>query len=388
MTVKDAPVSQVNAMKPSRHIDFINLKSQYRAYQTEIQTAINRVLESGQFIMGPEIAAFENNLQKFTGSKHAITCASGTDALLLAMMAIDVKPSDEIITTPFTFIATGETIGLLGAKPVFVDIDEDTYNIEPDKIAAAITAKTRAIIPVALYGQPADMDEINAIADEASQRYGHKIYVIEDAAQSFGAEYKGRKSCNLSDIGCTSFFPSKPLGCYGDGGALFTNDDAMAAKLKSLRVHGQTKRYYHEYIGINGRMDTLQAAITDVKLKYFAQEIPQRMAIAERYNELLTNAAVTPPVVRTDRTSMYAQYSIRIKNRDALIAKLNAAGVPTAIHYPMPLHLQPCLHYLGYKAGDFPVSEKIAGEILSLPMSPFLSEDDQDYIVTTLLSVI
>jgi len=369
-------------------IDFANLHKQYLRYKDEIDAAMEQVIATSQFIMGPEISALEEELAKFTGAKHAITCSSGTDALLLAMMAIDIQPSDEIITTPFSFIATAETIAFLKAKPVFVDIDEATYNIDASKIEAAITSKTRAIIPVSLYGQPADMDEINALAAK------HDLKVIEDAAQSFGAAYKGKKSGHLSDIGCTSFFPAKPLGCFGDGGALFTDDDMLAQKLKSLRVHGQTKRYEHQYIGMGGRLDALQAAVLRVKLRHYARDLQQRRHVAKSYNKLFSDA-FTLPVVKDDRTSAWAQYSIRIrlkdtakvKQRDMIREYLLEMGIPTAIHYPKPLHLQECFSYLSYKEGDFPIAEKISKEILSLPINPDINEDEIVYIMTSLLEI-
>jgi len=359
-------------------IPFIDLKKQYQSYKNEINSEISQVLESCQFIGGEKIAKLEDELCKFTGSKHAIACSSGTDALLLSLMAIDIKPGDEVITTPFTFIATAEVISFLGATPVFVDIDEKSYNIDPSKIEEKITSNTKAIIPVSLYGQPCDMDEINQIAKK------HSLKVIEDAAQSFGATYKDRKSCNLSDIGCTSFFPSKPLGCYGDGGAIFTNDDDLASKLRMLLNHGQNERYKHKYIGINGRLDAIQAAVLLVKLKYFDKDVEDRAKIGKRYSNLLKSDSIITPYIKEDRTSVYAQYSIRTPIRESIIEKLNQNGVPTAIHYPMPLHLQECFKYLGYKEGDFEVSEKVSLEIMSLPMSPFLSEKDQDFIVEIL----
>ncbi len=359
-------------------IPFIDLKSQYEAYKEEINKEVLEVLSSTQFIMGPQVTKLEENLATFTGAKYAYACSSGTDALLLALMAIDIQPDDEIITTPFTFIATAETIALLKAKPVFVDIDEATYNIDPKLIEAKITSKTKAIMPVSLYGQCADMDAINTIAAK------HNLIVIEDACQSFGADYKGKKSCNLSHIGCTSFFPSKPLGCYGDGGAIFCSDDALAVKIKSLLNHGQGKRYEHKYIGINGRLDALQAAILNVKMNHFDAEVTKRIEIGERYSSLLKDADVITPKVMEDRNSMYAQYSIRVKNREAIMQKLNDKGVPTAVHYPIPLHLQEALGYLGYKKGDFPISERVGTEIMSLPMSPFLTAEQQDFVVSAL----
>lgn len=359
-------------------IPFIDLKTQYETYKEEINKEVLDVLSSTQFIMGPQVTKLEENLAKYTGAKYAYACSSGTDALLIALMAIDVQPDDEIITTPFTFIATAETIALLKAKPVFVDIDETTYNIDPKLIEAKITPKTKAIMPVSLYGQVADMDAINAIAKK------HNLVVIEDACQSFGAEYKGKKSCNLSTIGCTSFFPSKPLGCYGDGGAVFCNDDELAAKMKSLLNHGQGKRYEHKYIGINGRLDAIQAAILNVKMNHFEAECKKRVEVGERYSKLLADADVITPTVMSDRNSMYAQYSIRVKNRESVMQKLNDAGVPTAVHYPIPLHLQEALAYLGHKKGDFPISEQVGCEIMSLPMSPFLTTEQQDFVVNAI----
>ena len=360
-------------------IPFIDLHRQYLKYKKEIDEQIAEVLDSSMYIGGEKVALLEEKLAEFTGSKQAIVCSSGTDALLLSLMALDIKRGDEVITTPFTFIATAEVIALLGATPVFVDIDEKTYNIDPKKIEEKITKNTKVILPVSLYGQPADMDEINQIAKK------YDIKVIEDGCQSFGATYKDKKSCNLSDIGCTSFFPSKPLGCYGDGGAVFTNDEELALKIKMLLNHGQNERYKHKYIGINGRLDAVQAAVLLVKLKYFPDEVKQREDIGERYTGLLKDSDIITPYVKDDRSSVYAQYSIRVKNRDKVISHLNKQGIPTAVHYPMPLHLQECFGYLGYKEGDFKVAEKVSKEIMSLPMSPFLDKKDQDSIVKALL---
>ncbi|HLF67598.1 MAG TPA: DegT/DnrJ/EryC1/StrS family aminotransferase, partial [Gammaproteobacteria bacterium] len=324
-------------------IPFINLQAQYQAYQAQINQVIHTVLESGQYIMGPQIEELEKNLARFVGSEYAITCSNGSDAQLLALMAINVKPGDEVITTPFTFVSTASMIALLGAIPVFVDITADTFHINPDKISEKITAKTKAIIPVSIFGQVADMDEINAIALLGQQKYGQKIYVIEDAAQSFGAEYKGKKSGHLSDMAYTSFFPSKPLGCYGDGGALFTDDAALADKLKKLRLHGQSQRYQHQFIGINGRLDTLQAAILNVKLNHFPKECVARAALGERYTRLLNASKnIVCQGLKSDRTSVYAQYSVLSPQRAQILEGLAAKGIPTAIHYPKPLHLQAC----------------------------------------------
>tara|TARA_B100000513_G_scaffold195708_1_gene127071 strand:+ start:2024 stop:3109 length:1086 start_codon:yes stop_codon:yes gene_type:complete len=359
-------------------IPFIDLQSQYLSYKEEIDSAIHDVLDSSQYIMGPPVKELEFNLAKYTGVKHAIACSSGTDALLIALLCIGIKPGDEIITTPFTFISSSEVISQLGAIPVFVDIEEDTYNINANKIEAKITNRTKAIIPVSLYGQTADMDLINEIANRNS------LIVIEDAAQSFGATYKGKKSCNLSTLGCTSFFPSKPLGCYGDGGALFTSDDELASKARLFLAHGSKKRYVHEVIGLNGRIDTIQAAIIDVKLKYFADEVQKRKIIGNRYIELLKGKRIKLPVIRENRTSVYAQFTLQSERREELIQHLNDNDVPTAIHYPTPLHLQECYQSLNYNIGDFPISEKAAKEVFSLPMSPFLTEEQQNYIVDLL----
>jgi len=355
-------------------IDFANLQYQYQLYKAEIDTAIHKVLDNSNYIMGSEVNELERNLQIFTGAKHAITCSSGTDALLLAMMALDIKPGDEIITTPFTFIATAETIKLMGAVPVFVDIDEKTYNIDSSKIEAKITEKTKAIIPVSLYGQPADMDTIVTITD----RYNLKVIV--DGAQSFGSTFNGITDSNLGDISTTSFFPAKPLGCFGDGGAVFTDDDTIAEKIRSLRVHGQSKRYHHKYIGMGGRMDTIQCAILDVKLKYYAQDLALRQEVAEKYTQTLQGRDLILPSIDSRATSAWAQYSIRIKNRDEVQAKLKERTIPTAIHYPIPLHMQECFSYLGYKQSNFPVTEKVCKEIISLPMNPYLSNDKIEYI--------
>ena len=352
------------------NIDFANLNRQYLRYKDEIDKAMQDVINTSSFIMGDDVKALEEELQDYTGAKYSITCSSGTDALLLAMMALDIQPGDEVITTPFTFIATAETIAFLGATPVFVDIDEETYNIDATKIEEKITAKTKAIIPVSLYGQPSDMDEINAIAKK------YNLKVIEDAAQSFGAEYKGKKSCNLSDIGCTSFFPAKPLGCFGDGGAVFTNDDTLAEKIRSLRIHGQTSRYHHKYIGMGGRMDTLQAAVLRVKLRHYDDDLKKREKVAKAYAQSIAIADL-----KSDRRSAWAQFSLRVKNRDNIQAQLKARGIPTAVHYSKPLHLQECFEYLGYKPGDFPIVEKVSGEIMSLPMNPDLNQDELMYIL-------
>lgn len=359
-------------------IDFANLKIQHNLYKEEIEEAILKVARDCNFIMGSQIDELERNLEKFTGSKYAISCSSGTDALLLAMMALDIQPDDEIITTPFTFFATAETIAFLKAKPVFVDIDEKTYNIDPKKIEEKITSKTKAIMPVSLYGQPADMDEINQIAKK------HKLKVIVDGAQSFGSTYQGISDSNLGDISCTSFFPAKPLGCYGDGGALFTNDEKLADKIKSLRLHGQSIRYHHQYIGMGGRLDTIQAAVLNVKLKYYPKDLKLRQDVATKYTKALNAKNIETPFVKENRTSAWAQYSIRVKNRTELQTKLQNLGIPTAVHYPMPLHVQECFKYLNLKEGDFPISERVSKEIMSLPMNPYVSDEEIEFIVGSL----
>ncbi len=356
----------------SGKIEFTDLKTQYAALREPIAARIQKVLDHGQYIMGPEVKELEERLAAFTAAKHCITVASGTEALLISLMAIGLKPGDEVITTPFTFAATAEMIVLLGGKPVFVDIEPDTCNIDASLIEAKITSRTRAIMPVSLYGQVADMDEINAIA----ARHGH-LPVIEDAAQSFGATYKGRKSCNLSTLGCTSFFPSKPLGCYGDGGAIFTNDDALAQASREIRVHGQSARYTHTRVGVGGRMDTLQCAVVLAKLERFEWEIGQRHAIGERYRQLLADVpGVRLLTVRADRDCVWAQFTVLADERSALQLALQSCGIPTAIHYPKPLHLQPA-YALQDGAGRFPRSERMAEVVLSLPMSADTTADDQ-----------
>ena len=359
-------------------IPFIDLKTQYQALKPQIQERINRVLEHGQYIMGPEVVELEERLAAYSGAKHCITVASGTEALLISLMTLGVGPDDEVITTPFTFVATAEVIVLLGAKPVFVDIEPDTCNIDANLIEAAITSRTKAIVPVSLYGQPADMDEINAVA----ARHGD-ISVIEDAAQSFGATYKGRKSCNLSTIGCTSFFPSKTLGCYGDGGAIFTNDDAIAQACREIRVHGQSKRYVHTRIGVGGRMDTLQCAVVLAKLERFDWEVEQRIAIGRRYNQLMDEAGIARVHQRPDRTSVFSQYTVMLENREQAQGTLKEAGIPTAVHYPRPLHQQPA--YAAYRCPECcPESARVAARVLSLPMSAELTGCHQDRIVQLL----
>lgn len=365
-------------------MEFIDLKTQYRELKAQIDRRIQQVLDHGAYIMGPEVLELEEKLAAFVGVRHCISVASGTDALLIAMMALGVKPGDEIITTPFTFIATGEMIALLGATPVFLDIDPRTYNLDPKRIEAAITPKTKGIIAVDLFGQCADFDEINAIAS----KYG--LFVIEDAAQSFGATYKGRRSCALSTISCTSFFPSKPLGCYGEGGACFSDDDALAKLMREIRVHGQDRRYHHPVIGVNGRMDTLQAAVLLAKLDSFPAEVSARERIGAAYSERLAARCpgVVAPYVEPFNSCVYAQYTIQVRDREIVRQRLQDADVPSAVHYPVPLHLQPVFAAAGMGPGSFPVAEAAAGRVLSLPMHPFLTSETQDVIVAALAAAL
>lgn len=363
-------------------IKFIDLKTQYAQLREPIRARIDKVLEHGQFIMGPEVVELEQRLAAQVGVRHCISVSSGTDALLVAMMTLGIGQGDEVITTPFTFIATGEMIALIGAKPVFVDIDPRTFNIDPAQIEMAVTPRTRAIMPVSLYGQCADFDAINAIAER------HGLPVIEDGAQSFGATYKGRQSCSLSTIGCTSFFPSKPLGGYGDGGACFTDDDALATRMKQIRVHGQDRRYHHPVIGLNGRLDTLQAAILLAKLEVFPEETMARDRIGARYTELLSGGNLGLPYIEPHSTSVYAQYTVEVDEREQVQARLKEKGIPTAVHYPVPLNLQPAFAGLAQLDGSFPVAERAARRVMSLPMHPYLGETDQEFIVQGLLDCI
>lgn len=357
-------------------MQFIDLRAQYKTIENDVNERIKKVLEHGRFIMGPEVQELELRLAEYTGAKYCIGVSSGTDALQIAMMALGIGPGDEVITTPFTFVATVETIALLGAKPVYVDIKADTYNMDPRLMEDAITSKTKALIPVSLYGQCADFDEINEIAQK------NNIPVIEDGAQSFGATYKERQSCNLSTIGCTSFFPSKPLGGYGDGGACFTSDPELAKIMKEIRVHGQDKRYHHPKIGVNGRLDTLQAAVLLAKFAKFPDEVKSRKRIGERYSELLKDVNVITPYIEPHNTSVYAQYTIQVDDRDKVQAAMNELDIPTAVHYPVPLHKQPA--FIDNQC-NVPIVEKMAKKVLSLPMHPFLEEADQDFIVRTLI---
>jgi UDP-2-acetamido-2-deoxy-ribo-hexuluronate aminotransferase len=362
-------------------LDFIDLKSQYAALKASINERMQRVLDHGQYIMGPEVQELELALAQRVGAAHCITVASGTEALLIALMALDLQPGDEVITTPFTFAATAEMIVLRGGKPVYVDIEPDTCNINAALIEAKITPRTRAIMPVGLYGQVADMDAVNAIAAR------HGLAVIEDAAQSFGATYRDQQSCNLSTLGCTSFFPSKPLGCYGDGGAIFTNDAALAQACREIRVHGQSARYTHTRIGVGGRMDTLQCAVVLAKLERFDWELQRRAEIGARYGALLSDRGIELLAVRPDRDCVWAQYTVFVNHRADVQARLLAQGVPTAVHYPKPLHLQPA--YAGDCCPDCCPQSVIAGQrVMSLPMSADLTEAQQDHVVAALLEAV
>jgi len=361
-------------------MEFIDLKSQYQASRGLINERIQAVLDHGQYIMGPEVRELEEALARYSGARHCITVASGTEALLIALMALGVQPGDEVITTPFTFIATAEVVVLLGAVPVFVDVDPRTGNLAADQIEAHITARTRAILPVSLFGQPADMDEINAVAER------HGLPVIEDGAQSFGAYYRGRRSGNLSTVGCTSFFPSKPLGCYGDGGALFTSDDTLAHAMREIRVHGQSRRYVHTRIGVGGRMDTLQCAVVLAKLPLFDWELQQRQRAAVGYDARLAGRVATIGR-RTDRSSVYAQYTVLVDDRDAVQGALQAAGIPTAVHYPVPVHRQPAYASLA-GGGDCPAACMLADKVLSLPMGPYLRDADIEHVCEVLLAAV
>jgi UDP-2-acetamido-2-deoxy-ribo-hexuluronate aminotransferase len=361
-------------------MNFIDLRSQYQALRESIDARIRRVLEHGQYILGPEVAELEAQLAAYTGAQHCVTVASGTDALLISLMALGVGPGDEVITSPFTFVATVEVIVLVGAKPVCIDVEADTGNIDAERLEAALTDRTRAIMPVGLYGQPADMDAINAIAT----RHGD-IAVIEDAAQSFGAVYRGRRSCNLSSIGCTSFFPSKPLGCYGDGGAIFAGDAAFAQACREIRVHGQSGRYQHTRIGVGGRMDTLQCAVVLAKLERFAWELERRETLSRLYGDRIraSGARAELLALRADRSSVWAQYTVLVEDRDGVQQRMQARGIPTAVHYPRPLHQQPAYERF-FRDAAFPVSERLARRVISLPFSADLQESQLESVVQAL----
>lgn len=357
-------------------IDFANLKLAHKLEQNEIEEAILRVARSAKYILGEEVLNLEKELVGFLGGGEAITCGSGTDALLLALMALGIQRDDEVITTPFTFIATSEMIALLGAKPVFVDISLEDFNIDCEKIVQAITHKTKAILAVSLYGQPPNLEQLEKIAKD------YNLKLIIDGAQSFGAEFKGVKDSLYGDCATTSFFPAKPLGCYGDGGAIFTKNVELAQKLKSLRVHGQSKRYFHEFIGIGGRLDALQATILRVKLKKYKEIINLRQKLANQYVEKLKEChGVILPKVLENRSSVFAQFTIRVKNREKLQEFLKTKGIPTAVHYPLGLHMQECFKSLGYKKGEFKNCELATNEVLSLPFNPYLKDEEVEYIV-------
>ncbi|MDM1263169.1 DegT/DnrJ/EryC1/StrS family aminotransferase [Acinetobacter indicus] len=360
-------------------IEFIDLKAQQSRIRTEIDAGIQRVLAHGQYILGPEVKELEEKLAAYVGAKYCITCANGTDALQIAQMAFGIGPGDEVITPGFTYIATAETVAILGATPVYVDVNPKTYNLDVGQLEAAITPRTKAIIPVSLYGQCADFDAINAIATK------YNIPVIEDAAQSFGATYKGRKSCNLTTVACTSFFPSKPLGCYGDGGAIFTNDDELAKVIRQIARHGQDRRYHHIRVGMNSRLDTLQAAILLPKLEILDDEMQARQRVAETYTKLFNEAGVnTTPCIEAHIQSAWAQYTIQVENRDNVQAKLKEQGIPTAVHYPIPLNKQPAVANANV---SLPVGDAIAERVMSLPMHPYLDYQSQLSIVKKIIEM-
>ena len=363
-------------------MQFIDLKTRHQLIGDKINARIQKVMDHGQFILGPEVREVEEKLAHYTGSKHCVTTSSGTDSLLISLMALEVGSGDEVITVPYTWISTAEVISLLGAKPLFVDIRPDTWNMDETLLEAAITDKTKAIMPVSIYGQCPDMDAINSIAKK------YNLPVIEDAAQSFGATYKGRKSCNLSTIGSTSFFPSKPLGCYGDGGALFTNDDELAEKFSWIRVHGQERKHHHPILGINGRMDTIQAAILLEILEVFPDEVKKREQLGQAYSEGLSNINnLETPSIGDHNTSVFAQSTILSEHREQIQKFLKEKEIPSVSYYTVPLHLQPVFKHLGYQAGDFPVAEQVANECLSLPMSPYLTQEDQSQVIDAISKV-
>lgn len=360
-----------------KNIQMVDTGTQYQKIKSEIDNAIHSVIDSTQFIQGPAVKKFENNVEKYLGTKHAIGCASGTDALQIAMMALDIKPGDEIITTPFTFVATTETIAILGAVPVYVDIEPATFNIDVSKIEAKITPKTKAIMPVHLYGQPCDMDPIMKIAEK------HGLFVIEDAAQAMGARYKDKMICTIGHIGCISFYPSKNLGAFGDGGMLTTNDNDLAEKIRMIISHGSKRKYYHETLGVNSRLDSIQAAILDVKLKYLDDYCDQRHNAAMKYNGKFKGIFETPYIMPGVK-HIFHQYSIRVKNRDEMMEFLKSQGIPSMIYYPVPLHMQEAYKY-DYKPGDYPVSEEIAKDIISLPMHTELTDEEIDFIASKVI---
>jgi len=357
-------------------MQFIDLVAQQDRIKDKLNANIQKVLAHGQYILGPEVHELEEKLSAYTGAKYCITCANGTDALQIAQMAFGIGPGDEVITPGFTYIATAETVAVLGAKPIYVDINPKTYNLDAEQLEAAITPRTKAIIGVSLYGQCADFDAINAIAAK------HNIPVIEDAAQSFGASYKGKKSCNLTTVACTSFFPSKPLGCYGDGGAIFTNDEALATVIRQIARHGQDRRYHHIRVGVNSRLDTLQAAILLPKLEILDDEMQARQRVAETYNQLFTEVGITTiPFIEAHNQSAWAQYTIQVDNRDEVQTKLKEQGIPTAVHYPIPLNKQPAV---ADRNAVLPVGDEVAERVVSLPMHPYLKQKEQQKIARAL----
>lgn len=364
-------------------MEFIDLDTQYVKYKSEIDRNIQKVLNHGQYIMGPEVHELEAILADYIGVKHCITVSSGTDSLEIALRALGIGPGDEVITVPFSWISTAEVIAAVGAKPVFIDIESDTFNMNPELLEPVINSQTKAIMPVSLFGQMPDLKAINAIADN------HNLPVIEDAAQSFGATQNGVRSCGASTIGSTSFFPAKPFGCYGDGGALFTDDDELAESMKAIRSHGGVKRHYHTHVGMNGRFDTIQAAVLLGKWPHFEEEVKERGEIGARYSELLRDTVITPTITEGN-THVYAQYTIRVaeEKRDEIVSGMKEVGVPVGIYYPKCFHEQPVFQYLGYEYGDFPESEKASKEAISLPMHPFLSEHDQDKVAKVLVEML
>ena len=361
-------------------MEFIDLKTQYNKYKDHIDAKIHAVLNHGQFIMGPEVEELEQELAQFVGVKHCISVASGTASLEIALRALNIGPSDEVITVPFTWISSAEVIMAVGAKPIFVDIEADSYNMNPELLESAINENTKAIMPVSLFGQMPDLERIGKIANK------YELPVIEDAAQSFGATRHGKKSCGASLIGSTSFFPAKVFGCYGDGGALFSDCDDLAVQMRAIRNHGGVKRGHHDVVGMNGRFDTIQAAVLLAKFPYFLEEVTARAEIGLRYSELLKEVCETP-IIATGNTHVYAQYTVRMKDRDTVKNKLQEQGIPTAIYYSKCLHEQPVFASEGSQLGDLPVSEMVSGEVLSLPMHPFLNDEDQDSIVNAIKSV-
>ncbi len=360
-------------MSQTQPMPFIDLAKQQKRIREKLDHNIKKVLDHGAYIQGSEIGELEKRLAQYVGVKYCVGMSSGTDALLAPMMAMGIGPGDEVITSPFTFAANAEMIMLLGAKPVFIDIDEKTYNINPSLLEAAITKKTKAIMPINLYGQCADYNEINAVARK------HGLSVIEDAAQSFGATYHGKRSCGLSTIGATSFFPAKPLGCYGDGGACFTDSEELASKVRKIMNHGQDGRYNHVVLGINGRLDTLQAAVLHAKMDIFEDEVKARIRLGSDLSRKLKGITEVPYVAPHNQ-SVFAQFTIRVKNRTRFTERMSQAGIPTAVHYPKPLHLQPVCRSLEIPSGRFPYAERVADEVVSLPFHPYLDDADLDRI--------